>query len=349
MTNLKTEILEISRQNTQGELSPWLNHILDRFIDNETYLDGDGLDTVAGSIISDLRDYRTQTGVGTAVLGMSGGVDSALSAALLRQAGWLVFGVTMPIHQNPEETARGIEACEAIDINHIHIDLSDDFDRMVQTMELIDTDLVDDTKATRIRRGNIRARLRMITLYNLAASKGGLVVSTDNYSELAAGFWTLHGDVGDLSPIQSLTKSWEVPMLAKMMGVPEKTWKAKPTDGLGVDDGDEAQFGFSYLELDLMLLTLGNVFSNGLIDDLVSANGGWNRRNLLDQLNIVTEGTVVDTHAEMVLNGLLDRMGSTWFKRMNPVNIQHPIEPGRYRALDQIDRDMFHPTVVRGA
>ena len=60
----------------------------------------------------------------------------------------------------------------------------------------------------------------MATLYNMAASHGGLVAGTDNYSELTAGFWTLHGDVGDISPIQSLLKSWEVPYLAKSLGVP---------------------------------------------------------------------------------------------------------------------------------
>jgi hypothetical protein len=115
---------------------------------------------------------------------------------------------------------------------------------------------VEDTKAIRVRKGNIRARLRMITLYNLAQLHGGFVASTDNLSELGAGFWTLHGDVGDYSPIQSLLKSWEVPYLAQLNGVPESTVRAKPTDGLGIDSGDEAQLGASYLEWDLMTYAL---------------------------------------------------------------------------------------------
>ena len=106
------------------------------------------------------------------------------------------------------------------------------------------------------RQGNIRARLRMITLYNLAHKVAGCVGSTDNFSELAAGFWTLHGDVGDIAPIQSLNKSWEVPMLAKMLDVPQATVEAVPTDGLGISNSDADQLGMSYLEFDIALFEL---------------------------------------------------------------------------------------------
>ncbi len=361
MTDLKTQILEMSRQDQLGALSPWFDNALNQNIKNDVFLDEETIGDLGESIVAKLRDYRIQANIKTAVVGMSGGVDSALTAALLRQAGWYVIGVVMPIHQNPEETVRGIEACNDLEIDCKQIDLSDLYDVTLTQMVQLDENIKPErgiTKRDAIRRGNIKARLRMITLYNLASANNGLVASTDNYSELAVGFWTLHGDVGDLSPIQSLTKSWEVPMMAKIWGVPESIWRAKPTDGLGVDDGDEAQFGFSYLELDLMLLALGNVVNNGLFYDTTAAGrdrqrhvrAGVNhisRREVLDGLNIITEGTVVDEHAEMVLNGLLDRMGSTWFKRMNPVNIKHPVDPGRYARLSGIDCDMFHPVVVK--
>ncbi len=349
MTNLKNQILEMSRQNTIGELSPWFDAKLDEFIEgdntllpNPIFLSEDKLLELKASIIADLEKYSKQTGVNSVVLGMSGGVDSALTAALFKQAGWLVIGVTMPIHQNVEETERGIEACAALNVAHVNIDLSHDFDRMVQTMELVDVDLAHDTKASRIRRGNIRARLRMITLYNLASTSGGLVASTDNLSELAAGFWTLHGDVGDLSPIQSLLKSWEVPMLARLTGVPEEVWKAKPTDGLGIADGDEAQFGMSYLEMDLMLMSVLRTNADWVFYDEAVASGGITLTKIADHLGIDK-----DSRAQEVFTSLTDRMGTTWFKRISPVNIQHSFDHTRYCSLEHFDIELFRPKIVR--
>ena len=169
----------------------------------------------------------------------------------------------------------------------------------------------EDTKEQLMRKGNIRARLRMMTLYNWASKLGGCVASTDNFSELAAGFWTLHGDVGDVAPIQSLSKSWEVPALAEQMDVPASIISATPTDGLGVDAGDEAQFGFSYLQFDLVLF--------GLLSELETE-----LRPSDDDLAIV--------------DNVKTRIMSTGYKRVNPVNLNHPVRGNElYSALQNLD------------
>lgn len=351
MTTLRNEILDVSRQNQTGELSPWFSKQLDRLIEGNMfgYYDTNifpeleqEIPLLAAGIVADLIQYREQTGVSIAVIGMSGGVDSALTAALFKRAGWEVIGVVMPILQKPEETKRGIEACESLGITCMEKDLTylyqstqaafSDFDKEVAS-------IYDDIpKAALIRRGNIKARVRMITLYNLAAMYGGLVASTDNYSEMAMGFWTLHGDVGDLSPIQSLNKSWEVPALARYLGVPEATWRAKPTDGLGIDNSDEDQFGYTYLELDIMLFNITKTLHDGLTTD-VFEDYHEDLEKFLDFGD--------DDHAREVFQDLLVRMGSTWFKRMSPVNIKHPFDKGRYMELDSADADLFRPAVVK--
>ena len=312
---IKNKILEYNtRDGVAPELSPWFDFMLDEQI--RMHIFEDNIEQLKDGLVRNLADYKSNNNLENIVLGMSGGIDSALTASLFKEAGWNVTGVTLPVHQEESETDRGVEACEALGIDHVQVDLSDVYDFYLKHNNS-DKELSSkkESKDIKVRRGNIRARLRMLTLYNLANKLNGIVGSTDNFSELSAGFWTLHGDVGDVAPIQSLSKSWEVPALADYMNVPASIISATPTDGLGVDAGDEAQFGFSYLQFDLVLF--------GLLSELETE-----LRPSDDDLAIV--------------DNVKTRIRSTGYKRVNPVNLNHPVRGNElYSALQNLDDNLL--------
>ena len=319
-SSLKNLILAYNRK---PQLSPAFDKLLDSYIKSGKYMSWDKLQVLRNDIVQNLVSYANKYKISNVCIGLSGGIDSALTAALFRDAGYHVIGVTMPINQIEDETDRGVETAQALGIDHRHIDLTEAYEDILKQQYKIDASLISNDHSSKIRKGNIRARLRMITLYNLAGASQGFVASTDNFSELAAGFWTLHGDVGDVSPIQSLSKSWEVPALAEMQGVPDSVVFAVPTDGLGISSSDEDQFGFSYLEFDLALFKL-----------LENMDGVEFEQSAADVAGFK------DIKDKLIVESVANRIRSTTYKRFNPFNLKHTFEKDRYDLLDKLDNQL---------
>lgn len=207
---------------------------------------------IAGYIVNWLKTYAMNAKVKGFVVGISGGIDSALVSTLCAETGLPTLCVEMPIHQAESQVSRARSHIAFLkekygNVSSMKADLTAAFDLLTQTLPEI-----DDTELLHLTLANTRARLRMTTLYYFAGTHKALVVGTGNKVEdFGVGFYTKYGDGGvDISPIADLMKS-EVRILASYLGVSETIVQAKPTDGLfGDDRSDEDQLGASYDELE---------------------------------------------------------------------------------------------------
>lgn len=205
-----------------------------------------------------LNDYCDQARLSGFIIGISGGVDSALTSTLCAQTGKKTILVTMPIRQTSPEQIRAANHISDLkskfpNVEHLEIDLTEIF-------ELIEKTLPQTVVANQLSMANTRARLRMTTLYAIGQSNCCLVAGTGNKIEdFGVGFYTKYGDGGvDISPIADLTKT-QVIELSKELGILEEILLAKPTDGLWGDGrSDEDQLGASYPELEWAMTFIGN-------------------------------------------------------------------------------------------
>lgn len=213
-------------------------------------------------IIEWLREYVNKSGLKSLVIGVSGGVDSALTSTLCAKSGIKTILVSLPIYQNKNHLDRATKHIEDLknkfnNVESIEIDLTKTFDEFKSNFEI----------KNELANANSRSRLRMTTLYHIASIYNGLVVGTGNKVEdFGVGFYTKYGDGGvDISPIGDLLKS-EVRDMAKKIGVIDEIIEAKPSDGLWDDDrSDEDQIGASYNELEwAMTYTENNILEDNL-------------------------------------------------------------------------------------
>ena len=194
------------------------------------------------------------------VIGVSGGIDSAVTSTLCAKTGFKTIAISMPIKQNSSQH----------DLSIKHLDwLKNNFDN-VQTLT-IDLDKVFDSFSSLMKDfnntlafANSRSRLRMITLYQVAQAKKGIVVGTGNKVEdFGVGFYTKYGDGGvDISPIADCTKS-DVWNMGKLLGVINEIIEAAPTDGLWDDSrNDESQLGLTYQQIEEAMENPSSKFYN---------------------------------------------------------------------------------------
>jgi len=206
-----------------------------------------------------LKKYAHNSGVKGFVIGISGGIDSAVTSTLAARTGLPLLCVEMPIHQNKIQLERGLKHITWLkkkfdNVSSIELQLSSVFDNFTNQ-------LPNNQNQNELALVNTRARLRMTTLYYFAQSNQSLVLGTGNKVEdFGIGFFTKYGDGGvDISPIADLLKT-EIYALGKILGINNEIITAAPTDGLWVDDKtDEEQIGASYPELEWAMAFNGDI------------------------------------------------------------------------------------------
>lgn len=255
-------------------------NILDDVIKNNQ-INVETAQNVIANIRTIVKEYVAKNKLKSLVLGVSGGLDSACIAALCQEkyTGVPLIGISIPLKSTNDHMEKaewvGTNYCTAFEEfnaweedyltretieNNIYNTIPF-YEKMFNVLEKTDGIAIKagfqvNTFPKNILNGNMKARIRMITLYDLARKTNGMVLSTDNYSELLMGFWTINGDVGDYGPIQNIFKGIELPTIARALGIREDIITQKPSDGLMVteDNTDEAQLGAEYKYVDAIMI-----------------------------------------------------------------------------------------------
>jgi NAD+ synthase len=207
------------------------------------------VELMATELVQWIKDTVISAGGKGVVLGISGGVDSAVVAAACKRAfPESTLGIIMPCHSNPQDEEDGMLLIESLKLDYKKVVLDDVFDTFLNALGSTG----DEPK---LAVANIKPRLRMTTLYYHAALNNYLVAGTGNKSEITIGYFTKHGDSGvDILPLVSFVKHdvWE---LAKYFNVPKEIVEKAPSAGLWENQTDEQEMGITYKELDTYILT----------------------------------------------------------------------------------------------
>ena len=210
------------------------------------------MDNVAEVLSGWIRKKVEEASAEGVILGMSGGLDSSVTAVLCKNAfPKSTLGLIMPCFSDPEDIAHVKRVAEKFDIETRKVDLSPIFLTVLETLE---SRAYEEDIAT----ANLKPRLRMLVLYYFANKLNYLVVGTGNKSELMIGYFTKYGDGGvDLLPLGDLLKT-EVRALAEVLDIPKAIIEMPPSAGLWAGQTDETEIGMSYEVLDGVLKAIAS-------------------------------------------------------------------------------------------
>ena len=212
------------------------------------------INTTISKIQKSIIEYVNFANAEGVIIGLSGGIDSAVTAFLCSNAlgKEKVIGLGLPCKSDPNDIQDAELISNLIGIEFIKIDLTSIFEKFIDEMKL-------KTETNKLALANTKSRLRMVTLYFINQSRGRfLVAGTGNRTELSIGYFTKYGDGGvDFEPIGDLFKS-EVKKIAKILEIPEKIINKAPSAGLWEGQTDEDEIGISYDELDEIIYRIDN-------------------------------------------------------------------------------------------
>lgn len=208
---------------------------------------------IVDTIIAWLTDQIKISHIKGFVLGVSGGLDSAVCAALVKKVSDNSLGLILPIESSVEDCDDAALVASTFGLRTEYIDLTSVYTSMIKLLPGND----------RVAQGNIKARLRMVALYYYANIHSYLVCGTGNKTELTLGYFTKFGDgASDVLPIGDLYK-YQVREIARDLGVPAKIIEKVPSAGLWLGQTDEQEIGFSYSEMDSTLKAIHECRATG--------------------------------------------------------------------------------------
>ena len=299
---------------------------------------------ISNMAVSRLANHIRESEIRCLVVGISGGIDSADIAVIAIRAVNLLkaFGYQINTHFSFLDVESNEHDCVKANLlaNYLSFELKNyDFTEWYQDCPFLE-ELSDDPIKAKIEKGNVKCRIRMMALMHFAHMNNGIYLDTDDLSEWYMGFWTRHGDEGDLKLIQHLTKD-EVYDLGEFYGVPEEILKDAPGDGLGVTKGSLAsdQLGMSYLKIDYVI---SRFLENGY-----DHNGSYKQilnKKFDDLLKLVSNEI---GEPEEITIKCLRQMARTTFKRKYGENVADLLPDRLEMGLPQIGTPEFNAVYLK--